>query len=122
MKPMREITLWILMNGLLLGGLWHGLVNGVDGALNAGLFMVWLRVAVSPFSLMTSTHHNLAKSSPSAVPSILSHTCTGAALGLLVWHGYAFTAAFFLLATFFMGFARAEADKLRSKAASATET
>ncbi len=77
-------TIWIV-------ALYYGLVHGVDGALNLGLFLTWFMFVVSFGSFIPDVNDKIGEIPRWAIARSLIFDC--AAIALLAWHGWMFTAA-----------------------------
>lgn len=82
---MRAIR-WAVLNGVFAGMLWFGLVEGMQGAKNVGLFMAWMTSVFSIFALTEEGAAAVAKHERS-VPAVFDVCFDMAIAGLLVWFG-----------------------------------
>lgn len=93
---MKSFIINLLLNFTMAYCLWVGVVNGLDGALNLGLFLAWFAIIMSFFAFSDS-----AKSARKKVfehSSIRKHLDTAydiAVLVFLIWHGFMLTGAFY---------------------------
>lgn len=77
-------TVWVVC-------LYYGLVHGIEGALNVGLFLTWFMFIVS-FGLFSKEVAETAGEIPVwAIARSLIFDL--AAIGMLAWHGWIITAA-----------------------------
>ncbi len=89
-------VMWVGINGAFGALLWFGLVEGVEGARNLGLFLAWANVILSFFMLVPDAQEAMAKKGRS-VPKAASVTFDLAVTGLLVWCGAWVTGAAYAL-------------------------
>lgn len=87
---------WVAINGAFGAMLWFGLVEGVQGALNLGLFMAWVSVFVSLFVFTDSVQAEMAKKWRS-VPMPIGVASDLAIIGLLIWYGAWVTGAAYMI-------------------------
>lgn len=87
---------WVAINGAFGALLWFGLVEGVQGALNLGLFMAWVFVFVSLFVFTDSAQAEMAKKWRS-VPRPIGVASDLAITGLLIWYGAWVTGAVYMI-------------------------
>ena len=92
MNRLTAVMKWIAMNALMAAALWWGLVEGVAGAKNVGLAMVWWVVVCSLATTGTEFRKELAKKEmfPS-VPRWIDGGFDIAIAVLLLWHGLMIT-------------------------------
>lgn len=96
-----KALLWTLVNGAMIAALWFGLVEGIDGALNVGLVMVWFAIVTSLFMLSSEVTGKLIREHGGrSVPDWLNWVSDIAVILILAWHGWLWTAGFFLFAAF----------------------
>lgn len=88
----------LAINCLIIALLWIGLVEGVDGARNLGLFVVWVSIVLSFFVLVFDDVRNELVKKGASVPRSISVPTDFFIIGILAWTGYAVTAAFFFFA------------------------
>lgn len=97
--------------------LWFGFVAGVNGALNVGLFLVWLQFVISLLNLSTEIRTKaiaqVARSRNPLEPIPLFFVLQLIIIGLLVWNGAWITAIAALLRTLIGGTVLIEAHGLR---------
>jgi hypothetical protein len=82
MKSLR----WALWNALFAVLVWLGLVEGVEGARNLTIFLVWVLFVLSLFALQKDVIKEMADKPPS-VPRWIDFTYDAAVLALIVWQG-----------------------------------
>jgi len=86
---------YLSLNGLLFGLLWFGLVEHVQGALNVGLFFVWVLSAASLSFLTEPVVVSTSRKGFSA-PYWFDVTFDLTIIGLLVWYGCLWSAGAYL--------------------------
>lgn len=97
---MKRVAKWILMNGLMAGFLWAGIVDGVDGAYRVGMFMLWLTIVLSflaciaVFSKQGKAELTWRRPRWFIAADVLFDL---GILSFLVWHGFIVTGAFYLV-------------------------
>ena len=113
---MKQIK-WVLMNGLLACALWFGLVEGVRGALNVGLVMVWWVVVCSLVTVRDDFRAKAAQSDkfPSIPPALDGAFDTCIAV-LILWHGYIITGVAWAISAVLHGCLYDAVKELRAKA------
>jgi hypothetical protein len=89
---------WIVFNGVFLTLIWFGFFEGVEGAKNIALFMVWLTIAITSAALLND---DILKGAASkrTVPIPLSCATYAIATSILVWHGYIITGVIYFIST-----------------------
>ena len=96
-----KAILWIIANFGMIAALWFGLVEGIDGALNIGILMVWFATLTSFFMLNEKVTDDLIKKQGGrSVPDWVSWASGVTVVLILTWHGWLWTAGAFLLAAF----------------------
>ena len=83
---MRRVVKWVIVNTAMLLLLWAGLVQGIEGARNIALFLVWLSffTSLACFSdKLIAEVGTRGRSVPRIVDAIFDVTV----LSMLVWHG-----------------------------------
>lgn len=95
-KKARRIAVWILANGAMIAGLWFGLVEGVHGAKNIGLLLVWFAICTTPLYLVSEALDKALSEGGKHRPA-LDWTAAACVISLLAWHGYLWTAGFYVL-------------------------
>ncbi|MBI5901810.1 MAG: hypothetical protein HZB40_21645 [Rhodocyclales bacterium] len=86
LRRMGRAVWWLAINGTFGVLLWFGLVEGVEGARNLGLFMAWVSAVVSLFVFTDSVQAEMTKNGRS-VPRPIGVASDLAILGLLIWFG-----------------------------------
>lgn len=105
---------WVLMNGLMLGGLVAGLVYGIDGARNVGLFMVWFCFVGSWGVFSEDLQKEVAKENkPPAVPPWIDGMLDSSVVVLLVWHSLWISAVAYTLHILFLAHLRRKVGEIR---------
>ena len=84
---------WTAVNGAMVAGLWFGLVDGMKGPLNVGLFLVWTNFVVALSIMFGKNGSELYAARRRAVPSWVAEPVRFAVLFLLVWHAAWITAS-----------------------------
>lgn len=87
---------WIAVNGVMLGCLYLGLYEGISGAENIGMFLVWLAIIVSPFLHLEDCIKTL-KERGRTVPQAVNIGFDIAVVGMLVWNGFIITGALYFV-------------------------
>ena len=96
---MKRAALWTLMNGGMLAALWYGFVEGVQGAQNVGLLLAWVTIITSLFAVSENIADDLVRRHGGmSVPMWISWLLDFAVVTLLSWHGWMWTAGFYLFA------------------------
>lgn len=96
---------YALLNGLMFGALYFGLVHNVEGALNLGLFMVWgciVLAFLAPFAIKAAIKLRKPEEGPwdiASVPGWFDGLFDLTIVAMLAWHGYAWTAALYVFQT-----------------------
>lgn len=101
---------WLLVNSLFAASLWFGLVQGIEGFRNIGLFIAWLTIVTSVFFFTDAAQKHLREKGPS-VPLLIDWLFDAAITGLFVWHGYWVTAIFYVVHVILLNGARAKAKE-----------
>lgn len=85
---MKHAIRWALINGVIGGCLVAGLVFGIGGALNVGIFATWYLFVIS-FACLAEKIPIMLAAKPEwpSVPRWVDHTFDLGILFLLVWHG-----------------------------------
>lgn len=102
---MKTTLTWLVLHSVFAASLIAGLVYGVPGATNLSLFIAWGFIAVSwVVAYRGEQFVDLCAKErwtpPAPLP--LSFLFDMVVVGFLVWHGYWFTAAFYLVHYFLM--------------------
>ena len=80
-----------VIDTLWLAALYYGLVHGVDGALNVGLFLAWLMFALSFGVFIPEAGEEIGEAPVWAIARSVVFDIV--AVALLAWHGWMITAA-----------------------------
>lgn len=100
MKTLR----WFVINGAVACLAYFGFIQGLDGAANVAMVILWLTIALSPFVLMDKLADEL-RSRPEwfkAVDTVYDITMTV----FLLWIGMMWTGVFYLIHTMLVAGAR----------------
>jgi hypothetical protein len=102
---MKQTLRWATINTLFAAVLYFAFVQNVAGAQNVVQFYAWFGFAISLLMLVPAAHEALAKS-PEKIPGSLHRTIDvtydTAVVIILVWVGWQWTAAAYLLHIFLM--------------------
>jgi hypothetical protein len=95
----KRFAQWFISRAILAACLWFGLVDGVQGARNVGIVMVWVFI-VTVLVIASSRLVEQAAKNPEIAPAVpmwfnVSFDFTIA--GFLVWHGFIATGVTYLL-------------------------
>jgi hypothetical protein len=84
---------WVLINGGLVGAVWCGFIEGVQGAQYLVQFVIWaMYVPLALASFTDSLQSSLAKGRAAPVRSFLTRVIAWAVLVILILQGYVATA------------------------------
>lgn len=86
LQRMGHAALWFVMNGAFAALLWFGFVEGVEGAHNASLCLVWANFVLSWGMLVPGVRKELAKKGRS-VPAVMNVLYDLGVTFFLVWFG-----------------------------------
>lgn len=89
---------WVIFNGLLAACAWLG-VNGVGGAANVTIFLVWFLAVVSMLTLLPADAkpEDLRRRAERNVPAWVSGGFQAGMVVLFIWHGWWWTGVAFLI-------------------------
>jgi len=93
---MGKIVGQALYGAALVYLLYLGLHQGVEGAKNVALFLVWLAGIVGMLASLAADEIR-KKQTGKRTPKSLFWAVALAVLGMLLWHGYIVTAVFWLI-------------------------
>lgn len=125
MKTMKDLAGWLALNGGLAAAVWFGYMEGVEGARNVALFLIWfVTVPASLMVLSNKTLERLAKEKdvPTPIRRLVGRAISLGVLGVLVWSGSAWTAAAFGAALLLQAAGRRAVRRLREVGASSHPT
>ena len=101
MKTLKMWTIYIVLNGLMLGGLIYGALAGVQTTANVGLFLSWMSIVGSVMAFATilypPTGAEMMNPENPRIPRWIDRFTDTAALVLLVYLGFIATAVFYFL-------------------------
>jgi hypothetical protein len=91
-KTAKRVLQWAIPNALFGVALYFGVVEGVQGAANIAQFFIWFTFAISFFCLSDDSVKRLRANGASTIPASLDLSFDLAALALLLWYGWIFSA------------------------------
>ncbi|MCB8748351.1 hypothetical protein LHU53_15730 [Rhodoferax sp. U2-2l] len=91
-KTAKRVLQWAIPNALFGVALYFGVVEGVQGAANIAQFIIWFTFAISWVSLSDAFVRRVRAEGPSPIPASLGLSFDLAALALLLWYGWIFSA------------------------------
>lgn len=90
MKRAMSAAIWLITNLAMGFILWVGIVDGIDGARNLGLFLVWAISILSITMLIPAVQEEISKKGRS-IPRPINIMFDFAIACFLAWHGYIVT-------------------------------
>jgi len=87
---------YLVLNGIVATLLWLGLVEGIEGAQNLGLFAVWVISVASLFCGTKEMASAVVKKGGFSAPYWFDVTFDVFIVGLLAWHSCYWTASAYL--------------------------
>ena len=110
---MIKFMWYLILNGIVAGLLWFGLVEGIQGAQNVGLFAIWV---ISVMSLFFGTE-GVAKAVAAKgfnAPYWFDVLFDLFIVGLLTWHSCYWSGAAYLVHMVMIAVLRSNVAKIRS--------
>lgn len=110
---MIKFLTYLILNGIVAGLLWFGLVEGVQGAQNVGLFAIWV---ISVMSLFFGTE-DVAKAVAAkgfSAPYWFDVLFDLLIVGLLTWHSCYWSGAAYVVHMSMIAVLRSNVEKIRS--------
>jgi len=86
---------WLAFNGVFAGSLYFGYVEGIDGFVNVALFIAWLAVIVSPFTLAKPVLKEILNQGGPAMSDHVEGVFDIAVIVVFVYFGAWVTGAFY---------------------------
>lgn len=110
---MIKFLTYLLLNGIVAALLWFGLVEGVQGAQNVGIFAIWVMSILSLFFGMEDVVKSVSKTGFSA-PYWFDVLFDLFIVGLLTWHSCYWSGAAYLVHMVMISVLRSNVEKIRS--------
>jgi hypothetical protein len=111
-EDVKRALKWTAINGAIAVAAWFGVHDGVTGAGNVLVFMVWLGLALSALSNTEAMQEHLAeKLAKRSMSRWIEVPYDCAMLGLLVWHGWWITSVAYILGCICTAGARSSAKE-----------
>lgn len=109
---MIKFLSYLILNGIVASLLWFGLVEGVQGAQNVGLFTIWVISVMSLFFGTDDVAKAVAAKGFSA-PHWFDVLFDLFIIGLLTWHGCYWSGAAYMVHMVMIAVLRSNVEKLR---------
>lgn len=110
---MIKFMWYLILNGIVASLLWFGLVEGVQGAQNVGLFVIWVMSVMSLFFGIGDVAKAVAKKGFSA-PYWFDVLFDLFIVGLLTWHDCYWSGAAYVVHMVMLAGLRSNVEKIRS--------
>lgn len=108
---MIKFMWYLILNGIISGLLWFGLVEGIQGAQSVGLFAIWVISVMSLFFGTDDVAKAVAAKGFSA-PYWFDVTFDLFIVGLLTWHGCYWSGTAYLVHMLMISVLRGNVEKI----------
>lgn len=99
-RAMNRTVKWYLINGTFAAGLYFGLIEGIEGAINATLVVAWASIVLSFFCVSDAVVEKLKEEGTTRAVSRSIRVGFDVCVFLtFAWFGYFVTAAFYIIHT-----------------------
>jgi hypothetical protein len=110
---MIKFLSYLILNGIVASLLWFGLVEGVQGAQNVGLFAIWV-ISVMSLFFGTDDVAKVVAAKGFSAPYWFDVLFDLSIVTLLVWHSCYWSGAAYLVHMLMISVLRSNVEKIRS--------
>ena len=113
---MIKFMWYLILNGIVASLLWFGLVEGVQGAQNVGIFAIWVISVMSLFFGSEDVATALATKGGFSAPYWFDVLWGLSVMSLLVWHGWYITGGAYVIHMLMISVLRSNVEKIKNGA------
>lgn len=103
---------YLVLNGIIAALLWLGLVEGIQGAQNLGIFAIWVLSILSLFFGAEDVAKGVAAKGGFGAPYWFDVLWDLSVLSLLVWHGWYITGGAYVIHMLMISVLRSNVKKI----------